>query len=34
MVNPPGLAHIGWTGKEGAVVQINGFGPWNRIFIK
>ncbi|MCR9192735.1 MAG: cupin domain-containing protein [Gammaproteobacteria bacterium] len=32
-VNPPMLAHMGWTGKEGAVVQINGVGPWNRVYI-
>jgi hypothetical protein len=33
MVNPPRLSHIGWTGKEGAVVQINGVGPWDRVYL-
>lgn len=27
MVNPPNLPHMGWTGEEGAIVQINGVGP-------
>jgi hypothetical protein len=34
MVNSPKLAHMGWTGKEGAVVQVNGVGPWDRVYIQ
>ncbi|VVC75400.1 hypothetical protein AQUSIP_06900 [Aquicella siphonis] len=25
---PPRLSHYGWTGPEGAVIQISGMGPW------
>lgn len=25
---PPHLPHYGWTGSEGAVIQLSGMGPW------
>lgn len=32
-VNPPKYHHFGWTEKEGAVLQINGEGPWTRTYV-
>ncbi len=29
---PPHLAHYGWTGPEGAIIQISGVGPWKPIY--
>lgn len=28
---PPHLVHYGWSGSEGAVIQISGMGPWKPI---
>lgn len=25
---PPHLIHYGWTGPEGAIIQLSGMGPW------
>ena len=32
-VNPPKFHHFGWTKDEGAIIQINGVGPWTRTYI-
>lgn len=26
---PPQIMHYGWTGAEGAVIQLSGMGPWS-----
>lgn len=25
---PPKIVHYGWTGPEGAIIQLSGMGPW------
>ncbi len=32
-VNPPKFHHFGWTEDQGAVIQINGVGPWTRTYL-
>lgn len=29
---PPHIAHFGWTGPEGAIIQISGMGPWKPLY--
>lgn len=29
---PPNLPHYGWTGPQGAVIQLSGMGPWKPIY--
>jgi quercetin dioxygenase-like cupin family protein len=29
---PPHLIHYGWTGPEGAIIQLSGMGPWKPIY--
>lgn len=29
---PPHIVHFGWTGPQGAVIQISGRGPWKPIY--
>lgn len=29
---PPRLAHYGWTGPKGAIIQVSGMGPWKPIY--
>lgn len=26
---PPNMVHRGWTGSEGAIIQLSGIGPWH-----
>jgi quercetin dioxygenase-like cupin family protein len=29
---PPHLIHYGWTGPEGAIIQLSGMGPWKPLY--
>lgn len=29
---PPHIAHYGWTGPEGAIIQLSGMGPWKPLY--
>jgi quercetin dioxygenase-like cupin family protein len=32
VVIPPHVPHFGWTGEEGAIIQISGMGPWKPLY--
>lgn len=29
---PPHIIHYGWTGPEGAIIQLSGMGPWSPLY--
>ena len=29
---PPHIVHYGWTGPEGAIIQLSGTGPWKPLY--